>query len=317
MHLLCGLEANLSNHVNACDATNQGFASAYSVTLPKISVYLHPFSVHLLHLLLQLLLQYLVRQKAAARPGTPTLGAWLNNCGHVKAAMAAFAAGELSPPVSALSAAATQLRLTHAEAGAAAQASLCQNGTGLPAMLPKGWQAHVQALAPRQSTASEVSRRARNARLEDAGSMQPQLLLEGPAGPLSAAERAAESALVAVNGKAVQRQLVAGWQSGESDTDREDESDWQVLFSRSSDTAAAVDDSQQLAVVTASDTVVNARATGGSLTAVSSDVRLAALTSALGPTGANGSLSLAAEPPADLTLLTWNIWAAVCPFGMQ
>ena len=283
---------------------------------------------------LQLLLQHLAQQNSAARPGMPKLGAQLNNNSVIRAAMAAMAAGELTPLQSPMSAAGAHIWQTYA----GGQASLSHASTGLQVQLPDRWQSHVRALVPRLSTTGTEGRKARNARLAEAGAGLPQLLLEGADAHRSGAN-CTELALVTLNRNGNGRPHAAGWRSRGSDTDSDDEERDTLILIESPPAPALGDGSlQQLTASTSALATVGAPADGSSaivaagdgslqqLTAVKTstavvavdaaansssitvqaDARLTSLTGALVPAD-----SLQLQPP-PVSLLTWNIWGAVC-----
>ena len=248
---------------------------------------------------LQLLLLHLARQNAAKPPRMFSIGVQVNNHPVIKAAMAAMAAGQLTLQRSPMSTAGALMRLAHAEGQGVIQ--LPHAVTGLQLQLPDSWHSTVQGLVPRLSDAHPASRHARDARLLTAVADAPQLLLEGADGQRHGA-----------NGT-VASQQAPGWHSGESDT----ESDYDPEETLADNYAAsAVTEGNGTLHITASTStaVAVSYASAGSniLTTVSSDVRLTSLTGALMPAGEAAVTSVQLPP---LSLLTWNIWGAVCAFS--
>jgi len=257
---------------------------------------------------LQLLLQHLARQNAAKPPSMFSIAVQVTNNPAIKAAMAAMAAGQLTPARSCMSAAGSMLR-AYADGHEAIE--LPPAMTGLQLQLPDRWRSAVQSLVPRLSAASPGSRHARNARLQAALGDAPQLLLEG-ADLQRQGANGDLTALVGYGATGTTRQQLTGWHSGESDTDSEYDPEETLAVTGSA--VADGDGTLQLTASAATAVVVSDASAGSNgVATVSSDIRLTGLTAALVPAdGATAPAVTMQLPP--VSLLTWNIWGAVCPF---
>ena len=257
---------------------------------------------------LQLLLQHLARQNAAKPPSMFTIGVQVTNHPAIKAAMAAMAAGQLTPTRSCMSAAGSMLR-AYADGHGAIE--LPPAMTGLQLQLPDRWRSAVQSLVPRLSAASPGSRHARDARLQAALGDAPQLLLEGADAQHQNAN-GNRTALVGYDGTATTRQQLTGWHSGESDT--ESEYNPEETLAVAAGTVADGYGTLQLMASAATAVVVSEASVGSNgVATVSSDVRLTGLTAALVPADGATAAAVALQLP-PVSLLTWNIWGAVCAF---
>jgi len=256
---------------------------------------------------LRLLLQHLARQNAAKPPRMFTIGVQINNHPTIKAAMAAMAAGQLTPLRSCMSAAGSLLR-AYADGQGAIELPPAMTG-GLQLQLPDRWRSAVQSLVPRLSAASPGSRHARDARLQAALGDAPQLLLEGAH---SQRQGANGTALAEHADNITARQQLTGWHSGESDT--ESEYDPEETLAVTGSAVAGGDGTLQLTASAATAVVVSDASAGSNgVVTVSSDVRLTGLTAALVPADGTTAPAVALQLP-PVSLLTWNIWGAVCAF---